>query len=178
MERTTTDMNARLEKKRQSLELLKKDVGDLKVELKRRKEVKRVQKATKDIRFWMDNFVFPYLEGLSDSYNEPLLSGIRRLISEKKNPFRPSEGWDRTRESKTALTGLFRNPQAKVLLHVARPFIKNKIEWIQEQSDWVRETIIKKEYPEFYTTIVNIEGGKEWFNTIITDLVNTLKRSL
>ena len=178
MSKTPTYSNAFLEKKRQSLDILKKDVGELRAEIKRRKEVKRVQKATKDIRFWMDNFVFPYLEGISDSYNEPLLSGIRRLIREKKNPFRPKNGWDRTRESRTALTGLFRNPQAKVLLHIARPFIKNKIEWIQEQSDWVRETIIKKEYPEFYQAIMSIDGGKEWFNTIITDLVNTLKRSL
>ena len=140
--------------------------------------MKRVQKATKDIRSWMDNFVFPYLEGLSVHYNEPLLSGIRRLIREKKNPFRPSEGWDRTRDTKVLLSRFFGNPQAKILLHIARPLIKRKVEWIHEQSDWVREQIIAREYPEFYDVIMNTEGGKEWFDTMLTDIVNTLKRGI
>ena len=178
MSRTPTDFDAYLEQKRQALDILKKDVGDFEAELARRKEEKRIQKATKDIRFWMDNFVFPYLEGLSTSFNEPLLTGIRRLIHEKKNPFRPSEEWDRTRETKIALTSFFGNPQAKVLLHVARPFIKRQVEWIHEQTEWIREKVIAREYPEFYATIINVEGGKEWFDTIITDLVNTLKRGI
>jgi len=119
---------------------------------------------------------FPYLEGISASFNEPLLAGINRLIKEKKNPFRPKEDWNRTQETKIALAGFFKNPQAKVLYFMAKPYIRKKVEWIHEQAQWIRDTILKTEYPEFYDVIMNTEGGKEWLDQLITDLASTIKR--
>ena len=74
------------------------------------------------------------------------------------------------------LSGFLKNPQAKVMFFLAKPYIKRKIAWIHEQADWIREVILKTEYPEFYEVIVTTKGGKEWLKDLITDLTHTLKR--
>lgn len=141
-------------------------------------ESKRVAKIKKETKLWMDTVILPLLEGISESYGEPLLAGIKRLISEKKNPFRPKEGWDKTRQANRVLMEILKQPQTKPLQTIAKRFLKVKMNFIYEKASWLREVVFKEEYPEFYNAIMGAEGGEEWLDEFITDLTNTLKRFL
>jgi len=165
-----------LKQKRQSLETLKKSVEKMKEDSKKRKEARKRARAKQDICFWMDNAVFPFLDGIAESFHEPLIDGVKRLIKEKKNPFRPKKGWDRTRETEIALQGFLSQPQTKMLQILAKPFLKHKMEWIHRESEWIREEILKEEYADFYETIMETKGGKQWLDDLITDLTKYIKR--
>lgn len=168
-----------LEKKRQGLLSLQKSVEEMRKDIKKKREAKEREEAREDICFWMDNAIFPYLEGLaSNGYNEDLLSGIKRLIKEEKNPFRAKDGWNRTQETQTALNRFLALPQTRVLQILAKPYIKAKMQWIHKEAEWIREAILKEEYPDFYEAIMETEGGKQWLDNLITDFFKMIKRLL
>lgn len=172
-------VSQRLKEKQKALDLLKTDVTQMQEQLKERRENAKRKRAREDICFWMDNAIFPFLEGVAGSFNEPLIDGIRRLIKEKKNPFRPRKnGWDRTRETDIALKTFLMTPQTKVLQVLAKPFIRQKLSWINKEAEWVRETILKEEYPDVYDAIMKTEGGEKWLDELITDLMKYLRRSM
>lgn len=166
-----------LEEKRKELETTVSSVEELQKKIERDRETRLKARAKEDICFWMDNAIFPFLEGIAESFNEPLIPGIQRLIREKKNPFRAKEdGWNRTRETEIVLRSFLVQPQTRVLQVLARPYIKARMEWIHEKAEWIREEIVKEEYPGFYTAIMETEGGKEWLDELITDFVTTLRK--
>ena len=167
-----------LQRKRKSLETLQRSVEQMRENFEKKKEARLRARAKEDICFWMDNAVFPFLEGIAESFHEPLIDGIKRLIREKKNPFRPKKDWNRTRETQIALTGFLAQPQTKMLQILAKPFLKYKMEWIHREAEWIREEIVKEEYPDFYGAIMETEGGKEWLDDLITDLTKYIKRLL
>lgn len=165
-----------LEEKKKKVDDLEKSIDQLRIDIQMKREAKLRQRAKEDICFWMDNAIFPFLEGVSDSFNEPLISGIRRLIQEKKNPFRPKEDWDRTKEANTALTTFLSLPQTQVLQALVKPYLKAKSEWLQKEAAWVREDVLKEEYPDIYNAIMATEGGQEWLDQLINDFMKTLRR--
>lgn len=166
-----------LVKKRKRLQDTIKSVEDFQKMLKEQRETRFKEKAKQDICFWMDNGIFPFLEGIAESFDEPLIDGIKRLIREGKNPFRPKkDGWNRTHETREALTGFLMQPQTRVLQTLAKPYIKARMEWIHKEAKWIREEILKEEYPGIYEAIMKTKGGKEWLDTLITDFVKTIKK--
>jgi len=165
-----------LKKKREEVLTLGKSVEELQENLEKQRQTRLRERAREDICFWMDNAIFPFLEGVAEGFNEPLIVGIKRLIREKKNPFRPKEAWNRTQETEIALKSFLLNPQTRVLQILAKPYIKARMEWINEQAEWIREEIVKEEYPSLYDVIMETEGGKEWLDELINDLIKTLRK--
>lgn len=165
-----------LEEKRKGLQTLQTSVEQMRADIEKKREARLRERAREDICFWMDNAIFPFLEGISDGFNEPLIPGIQRLIMEGKNPFRPKEGWNRTIDTEFALTTFLTQPQNQVLGTLMKPYIKAKMEWINQQAEWIREQILKDEYPAVYKAIMETEGGKEWLDELITDLTTTLRK--
>lgn len=168
-----------LEKKRQANETLRKSVEDMREDLKKKREAKEREDARENICYWMDNAIFPYLEGLAENgYNEDLISGIKRLIREGKNPFHSKNGWNRTQETQGALQCFLDLPQTKVLQTLAKPYARANMQWIYKEAEWIRETILKEEYPDIYDAIMEVQGGKEWLDNLITDFMKLIKRLL
>jgi len=165
-----------LQEKRKHVGDLEKSVEDMQKEIQLKRAAKTRQRAKEDICFWMDNAIFPFLEGVAEGFNEPLLDGIRRLIRENKNPFRPRENWDRTKETNFVLSGFLSQPQTQLLQAMAKPFLKMKSEWLLKEASWIREEILKEEYPDFYGAIMSTTGGQEWLDTLITDVTKMLRR--
>jgi len=171
-------MTSILEKKRKELTDLKNSVEDMRAEILKKREQREKERAKRDICFWMDNAVLPFLEEIAACFNEPLLDGIRRLIKEQKNPFQPKKDWNRTRETKSFLTGFINLPQNKLLLALAKPFIRYNMQWIHKEAEWIREEILKQEYPDFYMAIMETEGGQQWLDQLINGLIKTIRRFL
>lgn len=167
-----------LKKKRDELVALGQSVEEMEKEIKEKRETRFRDRAREDICFWMDNAIFPFLEGIAESFNEPLIDGIQRLIKEGKNPFRPKEDWNRTRETEHALRSFLSLPQTKVLQVLAKPYMKAKMTWIHQEAEWIREEILKEAYPYVYQAIMQTEGGKEWLDELIGDLTKTLRSYL
>lgn len=142
---------------------------------KQRREIRERQKTSKEICHWMDNYVLPFLEGIAKNFNEPLIPGVKRLILEKKNPFRPTKDWNRTKETQIVIGTFLKNPVTATLWRIAKPLFKGRIDHILNESDWVINTVLQEEYPDFYSVIVETEGGVEWFKTFLQDLTQTLK---
>lgn len=165
-----------LRAKREDLQKTKQSVEDMMKGLDKQREDRLRERAKQDVCFWMDNAIFPFLDGIAEGYNEPLLVGIQRLIKEKKNPFRPKEDWNRTRETSTVITSFLANPQTRILQILAKPYLKSKMEWINKEAEWIREAILKEEYPDVYEAIIETEGGKEWLDELITDFIKTLRK--
>ena len=171
-------MEERLAKKRESMELLKQSVTQMKETLKNRREQNKRNRSRKDICFWMDNAILPFIKGVARQFNEPLIDGIKRLILEKKNPFKPQKSWDRTRETRYVLKRFLDSPQTKVLQTLAKPFLRNKMTWIYEEADWIREELVKEEYPDLYNVVMETPGGKEWLDDLISSFIQTMKEYL
>lgn len=165
-----------LKKKRADVISLGKTVEEMQKNLEKERQARLRERAKEDICFWMDNAIFPFLEGIAEGFNEPLIIGIQRLIREKKNPFRPREDWNRTRETEIALKSFLLNPRTRVLQVLVKPYIKAKMDWINKEAKWIREEVLKEEYPGFYEVIMETEGGKEWLDELITDFVKTLRK--
>jgi hypothetical protein len=142
---------------------------------KQRREIRERQRVKQEICFSLDNYILPFIEGIADSFGEPLIPGIKRLITENKNPFRPREDWNRTQETQTAIGNFVKNPVTSRLWFIAKPILKKKIDPFLNETDWVINTILKDEYPDIYSVITETEGGVEWFKTFIQDLATTLK---
>lgn len=165
----------RVAERLKQFETLKK----LAAESRKKREIRKRQKDKKDCLLWMENFIFPLLRGLARSFNEPLLVGIKRLIREKKNPFRrKKDGWNRTKETEIVVGTFLGRPEIRMYLYLFKPLIRHKSEWIRREAQWVREEVLKEEFPDFYEVIMETEGGKEWLDELIRDLVNTLRRVL
>jgi len=169
-------LNDSLETKREELASLKQTVGDLEEEFKQKREDKRRERSQKKICLYMDNLIIPYLEGIAQGgFNEPLTVGIRRLIKEDKNPFRPQEGWNRTKETHNALDRFLQFPQVKMLKLIAKPFLKHELQVIHEDASWIRENVLKQEYPDIYVAVMETEGGPKWLDQLIDDFLKTIK---
>lgn len=168
----------RVEEKRKELDLLKISVEELEENIKAKREVRKRERDRKDIMVWAENVIFPFLEEIAAGYNEPLILGIQRLIKEKKNPFQPQKDWNRTREATSYLDAFFNTPQINALKPLMKPYIKYNMQWIYGEAKWIREEIMKKEYPDFYNAIMNTEGGKEWLDELINGFMKTIRRYL
>jgi len=164
-----------LKKKRDDFETLKSSVEQMREDIKKKRETKLRERAREQVCYWMDTVVVPFLEGIADSFNEPLLEGVKRLIREKKNPFRPKKDWNRTQETQFVLNSFLNSPQTKMLQILAKPFLKAKLDWVHKEASWVREEILKEEYPQLYEAIMETEGGQEWLDQLITDLMKKLR---
>jgi len=154
------------------------DVDRLEKELEEKRQKKIRDKARHDLCFWMDNAILPFLQGVAISYNEPLLAGVKRLIREKKNPFKPRNDWDRTKEVNYFLTGFLNQPQTKLLGVMARPILRLKTSFILQEIPWIREQILRESYPDLYEAVMETEGGQEWLDSLLLDLTNTLRNYL
>lgn len=173
-------LSDRLLAKMEEIDLLQKSVGELEKELKERRELKKKQRSKEQISFFMNNLIIPYLEGIANGFNEPLLAGVQRLIREAKNPFRPKEDWDRTRETSLSIDRFLKSSDPRILLikNLAKPFVRAKFETINEEASWIREQILKEDYPALYAAIMEREGGQEWLDQLIEDLFRSIKRYL
>lgn len=154
------------------------DVGQLEKELAEKRQKKIRERARRDLCFWMDNAILPFLQGVASSYDEPLLDGVKRLIHEGKNPFRPTQDWDRTNEVNYFLTGFFKLPQTKLLQVMAKPIVRAKTSFIAQEIPWIRDEILRESYPDLYEAVMTTEGGREWLDDLLLDLTNTLKTFL
>lgn len=164
-----------LKKKRDGLITLQTSVEELQKDIQKRREARLREKAREQVCYWVDNVIFPFLQGIAESFDEPLLDGVKRLIREGKNPFRPTKHWNRTRETEVVLKSFLNQPQTKMLQVLAKPFLKAKLDWIHKEASWIREEILKEEYPQLYETIMEAKGGKEWLDQLITDLTKKLR---
>jgi len=162
-------------KKRKEFKAFKSDVEQLREDIKKKREIRLRKKAHEQVCYWMDTVVLPFLQGIAESFNEPLLEGVKRLIREKKNPFRPKQDWNRTKETEFVLTKFLGSPQTKLLQIVAKPFLKAKLDWINKEASWVREEVLKEEYPQLYDAIMETDGGQEWLDNLLTDLTKRLR---
>lgn len=169
---------SRVDRKRRKLDILKKSVSEMREHFAANRKTKQRERAYKDICFWMDNAIVPFLEGIAEQYNEPLLDGIKRLIKEDKNPFRQQQDWNRRKETEFALTRFMQSPSTKVLQIMAKPYVRQKMQWIEGEAKWIREEILKEEYPAFYEAIMDTPGGKAWLDNLITDFMKIIKRYL
>lgn len=142
---------------------------------KQRREIRERQRVKQEVCFSLDNYILPFIEGIANNFNEPLILGIKRLITENKNPFRPREDWDRTQETKEALNIFITNPAVNRLWFIIKPILRKKIDPFINEIDWVINTILKEEYPDIYSVLVETEGGIRWFKTFIQDLATALK---
>lgn len=142
---------------------------------KQRREIRERQRVKQEVCFSLDNYILPFIEGIANNFNEPLIPGIKRLITENKNPFRPREDWDRTQETKEALNIFITNPAVSRLWFIIKPILRKKIDPFINEIDWVINTILKEEYPDIYSVLVETEGGIRWFKTFIQDLATALK---
>lgn len=142
---------------------------------KQRREIRERQRAKQEVCFSLDNYILPFIEGIANNFNEPLILGIKRLITENKNPFRPREDWNRTQETKEALNIFITNPAVNRLWFIIKPILRKKIDPFINEIDWVINTILKEEYPDIYSVLVETEGGIKWFKTFIQDLATALK---
>lgn len=166
-----------LEEKRKEVETLETSFEDFKKQVEQKKEARLRERARQDVCFWMDNAIFPFLEGIAETFNEPLIDGIRRLIREKKNPFRRKEdGWNRTREANIVLQSFLVQPQTRVLQILAKPYLKKQMDWIHQEAEWIREQILKEEYPGIYEAIMQTEGGQQWLDELIEDFIRILRQ--
>lgn len=169
-------LNDPLEAKREELASLKQTVGDLEEEFKQKRESKKRERSQKKICLYMDNLIIPYLEGIAQGgFNEPLTVGIRRLIMENKNPFRQQEGWDRTKETYNVIDRFLQFPRVKMLKPLVKPFLKRELQDIQEDASWIRENVLKQEYPDIYMAVMETEGGPKWLDQLIDDFLKTIK---
>jgi len=134
------------------------------------KDIQRDQ-SREEIRFWMDNAIIPFLEGVAEEFDEPLLNGIERLIKEHKNPLAT-----RKAEAETALRNFFSAPQTKVLYTIARPYVRVKTDFILKEAEWIREAIMKEEYPDLYDVITKTQGGVEWLDDLIKAFVQIIRK--
>lgn len=142
---------------------------------KQRRELREKKRAKDEICHSLDNYILPFLEGVANSFNEPLLPGIKRLITEDKNPFRPRQDWNRTQETQTAIGNFVKHPLTSRLWFIAKPILRKKVDLFNSQIDWVINEILKDEYPDIHQVITETEGGVEWFKTFISDLATALK---
>lgn len=168
-------LSERIKKKMESLSLLQKNVTEMEEGLKQQREKKKRDKSRKDICLCMDTYILPFLEGVANTFNEPLTEGVKRLIKEGKNPFKPKKGWNRTKDTEYILKRFMDSPTTKILQTMAKPYIRYKMEWIHEEAEWIREQILKDEYPDLYEAIMETEGGKEWLDDLINSFISTIK---
>lgn len=168
-------LSDRIKLKMAELNIIKKTVTEMEEDLKQKREQKKHEKARNDICLCMDTYILPFLEGISETFNEPLTEGVKRLIKEKKNPFKPKKGWNRTKDTEYVLKRFMNSPTTKVLQVMAKPYIRYKMEWIHEEAEWIREEILKNEYPDLYDAIIETEGGKEWLDDLINSFIRTIK---
>lgn len=154
----------------------RKYIQQMNEDMQKRREAKQRQRAKEQLCYYLDCLIFPILEVVAESFNEPLATGIARLIKEGKNPFRPKDEWNRTKDTETLLNNFLVMPQSKALLTLAKPLLRHNMEWVNQETTWILETVLKEEYPHIYTIIVNTEGGKEWFIDFITDFIKVLKK--
>lgn len=164
-----------VDQKKEELDILKQSVEDLEKSIKEKRAASKRARERKDIMVWMENVVFPFLEEVAAGFNEPLIPGIQRLIKEGKNPFQPLKDWSRTRETTSYLDGFFNSPHVKVLIPLMRPYIKYNMQWIYKEAKWIREAILKVEYPDFYNAIMKTEGGEAWLDGLIDGFMKTIR---
>jgi len=167
-----------IEEKQKELDLLKISVEELQGNIEAKREVRKRERERKEVMVLAENVIFPFLEEIAAGYNEPLIPGIRRLIKEKKNPFQPQKGWNRTRETTSYLDAFFNAPHIKAFTPLMKPYIKYNMQWIYREAKWIREKILKTEYPDFYNAIMETEGGKEWLDELINGFMKTIRRYL
>jgi hypothetical protein len=167
-----------VEQKKKELDVLKQSVEDLENSIKAKREARKRERERKDIMVWMENVIFPFLEEIARGFNEPLIPGIKRLIKEGKNPFQPKQDWTRTRETTSYLDAFFTTPHVKALIPLMRPYIKYNMQWIYREAKWIREEILKTEYPDFYEAIMKTEGGNEWLDELINGFMKTIRTYL
>jgi len=165
-----------LEKKREQLNRLKMSVEELQKDIKKKREKRKREQERKDVIIWLDNIIFPFIEEIARSYNEPLIDGIKRLIKEKKNPFQPRKDWNRTIDAQTYLEAFFNEPRIRLILPLVKPFVRYNMDWIFKESKWIREDIIKTEYPDIYQAVMQTEGGEEWLDGLIGGFMKTVRR--
>lgn len=165
-----------IEEQKQELDVLKQSVEELEEEIKEKREKRKRAREKNDIMVWMENVIFPFLEEIAASFNEPLIPGIQRLIKEKKNPFQPKKDWNRTHETTGYLDAFFNAPHVKALTPLMKPYVRYNMQWIYREAEWIREEILKTEYPDFYNAIMDTEGGKEWLDQLINGFMKTIRR--
>lgn len=165
-----------LEKKKEQLSRLKQSVDEMQKDIEERREKRKREQERKDVMLWLENIIFPFLEEIAAGFNEPLVDGIKRLIREKKNPFQPTKTWNRTQETYSYLDAFFNTPQIRVLFPILKPYLKYNMQWIFKEASWIREEVLKEEYPDIYTAIMETEGGKEWMDGLIGGFLKVVRR--
>jgi len=163
------------EQLRDEIEAIRRSVEEKREKLRQLREERAKAEAKarsrEEVCFWMDNAIIPYLTGIADSFNEDLITGVRRLIKEGKNPI-----VTRRAEAELAIKSFFSTPQTRVLYGVARPYIQAKTEEILEGAEWIREEVLKEEYPLLYEAVAEEEGGKQWLDNLIKSFVQMVRR--
>ena len=172
-------MSNHLKSQRERVESLKQEVAELHKKATERRRQFEEKRAKEQAAFWLGKTVIPYLEGVAERFGEPLEDGVRRLIREQKNPFRVKGEWNRRAEAKANMQRFFSTPQTCVLLTMAGRFLsKYNPETIRERAEWVLDNVMKEYYPFLYDAVVTESGGKEWFISLVEDLVKTVKTNV
>ena len=166
-------MNKRLESLRQRVNVLKGTVEALRVKTLTAREERKKATRKQEIIIYLDSLIIPYLEGVSERFNEPLEAGIKRLIKKKSYRF-PTRY--RRGEALTDIQRFLSTPQARVLISVAGPAIRWKTQQLADGADFILDEVLNKEYPTLYEAIAETEGGREWFQNMLNDMVHMVRR--
>lgn len=160
-----------LDELRAEIEKLRQSIKERKESLEQYIEERKKARARDDICMWMDNAIIPFLEGIAESFHEPLIEGVKRLIKDGVNPITA-----RRQEAELAMRQFFNTPTTRVLKSIARPFIRAKTDLILKETQWIREDVLKEEYPFLYEAIMNEKGGKEWLDNLVKSFIQMVRR--
>jgi len=96
---------------KEQVKSLREQIETLRERVAEKRKRFQEERAKQIARFWLNYALVPYLEGVAERFNEPLEDGVRRLIREGKNPFRPKKGWNRRREAQADIQKFFAYPE-------------------------------------------------------------------
>ncbi len=170
MNRASEYRKKRIENLKQRVQNLQQQVNQLKQKIAEVAREAKIKAIRQQAAVWWNNFILPYLEGVAERYNEPLEDGVARLIREKKNPLRY-----RRKEAEANMHRFFSLEYTRPLLHLIRPVLRWPPEQVRQAAEIMLDQVIRIERPGLYEAIVNTEGGKQWFLTIVTEMYNMLK---
>jgi len=164
---------SRLEDLRQRVSDLRQTVERLREKARRTREAARREAFKREVAVYLDNFIIPYLEGIAERYGDPTLEdGVRRLIRKKSRryPLRY-----RREEAVADMRRWLSQPQISVLLARVNPLINWKLSQISESLDFILDEVIAERYPYLHEAIVGEKGGREWFKTVVGDMIKLLR---